>query len=148
MNEHVGTPASAIGISLSVDVAKGRNLVFQTYVERDSNLAWINQLLDKLNAAGDRQTSIYSLADWEKQLASDEFSYQDTTTKMMMIDEREKEKAVSWANSGRKGDFKRTPQDQTHYDQLVENLKRLKMTIDKEKDIIADLKKKIGAIAA
>jgi len=55
MAEPVPTPVAALGMSISVDVAPGANLVFQTHLDRDSEIGEIDELVSKALSVGDRK---------------------------------------------------------------------------------------------
>lgn len=141
-------PSPAIGISLSVDVAKGRNLVFQTHLEQSSPLAFINEQLDKLNSAADRQQAIYEIEGYEFQLHHDEKRLAVFTNQLNEIAIRESNKAAEWANSDRRGEYRTSEPELKRAAELRQSLKDLEETLKFTRKRIEDLKAKVGEKAA
>jgi hypothetical protein len=62
----------AIGVSYTITLDEKRAIVMQTHIDGEAPLAEINQLLDKLGAAGDRQELRYRLEKLDKEIAEHE----------------------------------------------------------------------------
>ena len=58
----------AIGYSITVDVAPGRQMVFQHFVGDDESDATVSQRIDRLMAFADRQRARYELPDIAEEL--------------------------------------------------------------------------------
>ena len=63
-----GETAPALGISLNAQFAAGRQLVFQTHVERDTAKEVIASLVAKWNDVIDAEEAYYGLPEMEKQV--------------------------------------------------------------------------------
>lgn len=59
MSETVPTPVPALGMSLSVDIAPGANVVFQTHLDRECLVEDIDDLLGKAMTAANRQRAAF-----------------------------------------------------------------------------------------
>lgn len=58
----------ALGMSLQVDLGAGRVCTLQTFVPSDCSSVELNQMLDKMTAAGARQRSSYKIEELERDL--------------------------------------------------------------------------------
>jgi hypothetical protein len=63
----IEAPVAALGIQAEIVVNENRKLTFQTHVSHHAPRREINDLIDKLNAIGDRQKDAYELTKVEAQ---------------------------------------------------------------------------------
>ena len=56
----------ALGVSINAQVDQGRVIVFQTHVDADIGAEELDNLLDKLNVAADRQAAFYEIPQLKK----------------------------------------------------------------------------------
>jgi hypothetical protein len=131
-----------IEISLTVDVSKGRALGFRTAIDRESSLAWMNTLLDKINAAADRQMAVYELDALEFQLRHDKRVFEQCTTDYFAIEQRI---AREWAtDTRRKGDPKLTAKEEQEKTNAKSMMERMQAQIGAVQDKITEIKAKVG----
>lgn len=137
--------AAAIGISLSIDVGKGCNIVFQTHVPQVSEAGYLNDVLDKLQAAAERQHAKVQLAEAEFQLDHDRRIFEQITTDFAAIELREheaREKFYEGRKVNDRRDWKRSPSEEQHRTQMLDQVARLKLQIGTVEKRIAELKAK------
>lgn len=135
-------PLPAIGISLSMDIGKGSNLVFQTHVPQLSEANYINDVLDKLRLAAVRQQSQADLEATEFQLGHDQRTLEMLSADFRRISLREEEEMNEWISSGRKGPWRRNERQEQHREKMIEQMKHMEFQIEAVKSRIEDLKKK------
>jgi hypothetical protein len=127
--------AVAIGVTVQVNLAEGRQLILQTALPRDASPADLNGLLDKLGKAADRQETRYRIPGLKAVRAS-----HIKTRKSLEEDfERiEKQAAVEWQRKKKQGDPVLSPQETQHKINAGVNIKRLGEEIKKLDDEIAE----------
>lgn len=64
--------APALGMSLQVDLGMGRVATLQTFVPSDCSMRQLNETLDKMTRAGDRQRAHYRLEELHRELSEEE----------------------------------------------------------------------------
>lgn len=57
-----------LGFSLQVDLGAGRVATLQTFLPNDCSLVELNEMLDKMTSAGDRQRAHYQIEGFEREL--------------------------------------------------------------------------------
>lgn len=136
------TDTPAIGISLSVEVGKGRNLVFQSHIDRDCETLVINDLLDKLNVAAERQMARCAIEDLRHRLAMAKLTLQNVTTDYYKIEEREAEAERKWnADPRRHGQWKRSDREEQHRAQIQTILERTNKEVEEYKRLLDEAEK-------
>lgn len=139
---HMTAPEPAIGISIQVDVAKGRAMVFQTHIGRDVSLAELNALLDRMNVAADRQLAIYELEALDFQLRHDQRILEQCTTDFFAIEARVQHE---WNNDPRRrGSLKLTAKEEQEKKNAESMIARMKAQIAATEQKIKDYTVKIG----
>jgi|SRR5215831_12661919 len=138
MSEIEKTPS--IGVSLQVPLANARQLVMQTFVDRECPAAELNALLDKLRGAADRQDAVAQLSVTQKLLADTEKQARDQDVRIAQV---EANIAANWENGGRRGDPALSPKERDdmitahkNAQTLKDNIARIKAEITKYEAII------------
>lgn len=62
------TEAAALGVSLQVSVGEGRVAVLQTHIPGDCSVVELNEMLDKLAVAGERQRARGKIEEYEEEI--------------------------------------------------------------------------------
>lgn len=110
------TPSIGISYQLTLQNDK-RQLVLQSFVERDCSLGELNVLLDKMRAAGERQQAYSMVFDLERAIERE----QEAAKKQAIVIAKEDFKAkAEWANGKRRGDMRLSPQQVTRQEQAQE----------------------------
>ena len=135
-------PVPAIGISLSYDLGGGANLVFQTHVPQIADARFVDDTLDKLRTSANRQQAFYSIEKQEFDLQQEKRLFELAAADFARVEQQYEEEKQKWYGSGRKGDYKLDERQSKHREQMLENLKRLKFTIETATERLEELKKK------
>lgn len=115
----------AIGMSLSIEIGRGRSIVFQSHIERDSDLPAINSLLDKITAAADRQQAKCAVEDLRHRYQLQKSALENLMLDFYKIEEREAKEEREWnADPRRHGQWKRSEKEETHRSQMQSALRR------------------------
>jgi hypothetical protein len=133
----------SIGISFSIQMGQtGRSLVMQTFVARDGDVKQLNDALDKMRAAADRQVAVLALEKVKLDLSQAE---QMAITQAARIEQVDKNIAAAWARGSKRGDPVLTAKERTEQQQAYANAEALKGIIAKHKQDIAAFEAIIGA---
>lgn len=134
------TESPTIGISLNMQFAAGRTVVFQTFVPQDVNVDGLNVILDKLNSVGDRAEAFYAQDQARKQLEVEENAATNIVRRLSEVESNIQIKAA--------GDGKRIPkpsaQDEVAKKQALDNVAESKRRIATCKKYLAELIEKAG----
>ena len=100
----VVAPEPALGFSYSINLDKEamRGLVFQAHVPVSASVEQVNDLLDKMCIAANRQLAIAEVAKAERALVEHEAKAQEIEHQLATVEELSK---ARWAASGRKGEW-------------------------------------------
>src|SRR6516162_3136886 len=124
------TDEAALGISLNIDVGRGKNFVLQTHVPRDGQNGMWNDTLDRMMEAAQRQVARCSLPDLKAQWELRKLRLSQMETDFIGLNMREESLAAEWnKDNRRRGPWKRPHQEQTHRDEMVVNIARVKQEI-------------------
>lgn len=122
--------ATALGISLSVNLSSSHALVMQTHVEADCALTDLNALVDKLTRVCDRQAAKYKLDDMRKNL-----KLHETTMARAVGDLNDLDARFRAEHTARKhhGEFKLNDRQTADRSNTVKSIERFKEEIAKIK---------------
>ena len=130
----------ALGISINAQVDQGRVLVFQTHVDADMSAEKLDELLDKLNVAADRQAAFYEIPGLMKAVRLEE---DRLNLAMHNIADMEAKKALVAQANGR-----RTPRDDAAEKiaktNAMDQLQRQKEIVAEVKAALADVRTRAG----
>ena len=90
----------SIGISYQITVWGGRQLVLQSFIDRNCSKEELDKLLDKLHDAGERQFA-YGKVDEIKLMLEQELK--NAAQHQFNLDEVLNQAEVEWSNGGRRG---------------------------------------------
>ena len=135
-------PVPAIGISLSYNLGESGNLVFQTHVPQIADARFVNDTLDKLRAAATRQEAFFAVEKQEFALQNEKRLFELAAADFARIEQQYEEEKQKWYGRGRKGEYQLDERQSKHREQMLENLKRLKLTIETATERLEVLKKK------
>lgn len=112
--------APALGFSLQIGIGKDRQIVFQSHLDQDAPLQKLNLLLDKINAAADRQIARTAIEDHKRLIAQREAALRNLKLDFVMIEERERLQEAAWnQDSRRHGNWKRDDKQDKHRQEML-----------------------------
>ncbi len=132
--------APALGISLSLQYAGGRTVVFQTHVPQETPQAGIDEILDRLNGSADRAEAFYAQEQARKQLEVDENVLANIVKRLSDVESNIQLKAAADGRRNPKLSAQDEMQKKQAYDSLAEANKR----VDIDRAHLADLIRKAG----
>ena len=158
MNEHSKTPPDqipAIRISMSQRFDDYRALTFDTHVMADCDMQEINERLDKLRNAAERQKAISHLPTAKGILKDKQDGLKQETEKLFQLEAEAGVLQSRWtqahADSGRRGEMKMGPQqkaDMMRLDGQLATSRQSLVTLQKDiavhERLIADMEELIG----
>jgi hypothetical protein len=93
----------SIGISYQVALHGARQLVLQSFIDRDCSKADLNELLDKLRNAGERQFAWGQIDDLNLKIEQEHINAQQHQVRLEKADQQIKQE---WANGNRRGEVR------------------------------------------
>jgi hypothetical protein len=130
MDELEKTPS--IGISYQIQTRQSRQLVLQSFVERDCKPEELDALLDKMRAAGDRQISWEKIDDLQLALKQE---YINAQNQQVRIDTEDAAVKRDWKN--RRGEVVLTDHQQKKQREAYETAEGIKSRIRDIKEALA-----------
>lgn len=131
----------ALGISVELQYAGGRKMVFQTHTEQAASLDALNALLDKMNAAADRAEAYYAQEQARRQLEVEENAAANIAKRLSEVEANIQIKSV--AEGGR-----RNPQlsakESMDKKQALDSVEESRRRVATCREHLADLIKKAG----
>lgn len=125
------TPSIGISYQLTLQNDK-RQLVMQSFVERDCSKEELNALLDKMRAAGERQQAYSMVADFNRAIEQEHVNASDQQVRIEKADETLKKE---WANGSRRGDLRLTQAQSQRQREAYDTAEAIKLRIARlEKD--------------
>lgn len=123
----------SIGISYQVALHGQRQLVLQSFIDRNCSKEELNQLLDKLRNAGERQFAWGQIDDLQLKIEQEHINAQQHQIRIEKADEMVKKE---WDNGSRRGDVRLTQsqqQKQREAYEIAEGIKeRIKLLTGKK----------------
>jgi hypothetical protein len=135
MKDKVLPGEPAIGFSLDCKINDRRAFVIQTYLPIDAEPKQVNQLLDRLLIAADRQEVRYRLKDMRLLLEKSEAELPMHEKKLV---EFEDSAVRRHKVGGRKADFEWKGNDATNRDNLLQSVAMARVNIDRIKKGIVE----------
>lgn len=128
----------ALGISINAQVDQGRVIVFQTHVDVDTDAKALDELLDKLNIAADRQAAFYELPLLQKSIRVEkdrlhamETGYADMERRRAIVNE---------ANTGRRKAPELTAKEEIDKTNAADQIRR-------QREIVAEVEANLKTTA-
>ena len=118
----VEVPGWGVSISVALDKAGQRSMVFQTHVPQDMSREDINTLVDLAFAIADRQADSYRLVELVHDLRLAKKALANSKADLIRIDA---DHVQRWENSGKRGDPKRHPNEEANRNNVLVNIKKL-----------------------
>lgn len=140
MSEHFEEPM--LGLSLNGELPGKRNIVIQGHIERDADPKRLNEVLDKMRTAMDRQFAFGALEQLKLQLQQEEKLASDHAKRMAQVDENIK---VAWGRGNKRGDPVLTAKEREQQAQAYAHAEECKNRIAIVKKNIAECEAIIGA---
>lgn len=141
MDDSKGDTAPALGISLSLQYAGGRTVVFQTHVPQETPQAGVDEILDRLNGSADRAEAYYAQDQARRQLEVEENAAANIARRLSEVEANIQTKSV--AEGGRRNP-KLSAQDEMQKKQALDSVEESKKRVATCKAHLADLIKKAG----
>lgn len=126
----------AAAITFTASISQNRQIVMQTYLDRDSDLSEFHKVLDKFDKAIGRQEAKTNLEDHRANLAVEEKTLGQLVDDFNMIEQRS---ADAWKQRGKQGDPKLNPAESAQKENAKVTIGRYKDAITKRKADIARL---------
>jgi hypothetical protein len=132
----------SIGISYTVELPGKKALVMQSFVGRDDPPKLLNDVLDKIRVASERQFAFGAIQQLKLQLEQEQKIASDHAARLAQVDENIKRE---WTNGGRRGEIKLSQKQQQDQQQAYAHAEECKKRIDKVRKDIAEYEAMIGA---
>lgn len=134
----------SIGISYQVTLQNDkRQLVMQSFVERDCSKEELNALLDKIRNAGERQQAFSMIFDLERAL---EREYDIGRKHQITIEKEDAKIKAEWANGSRRGDVRLSQNQLQKQQQAYDVAEDIKDRIEKLKVAKAEWEAKLATL--
>ena len=126
----------AAAVTVTAQISQNRQIVIQTYLDRDSNLATFNRLLDKFSKTIERQEAFSSLESEKANLEVEEKALRNLGEDFGAIEERSRK---AWEKANKRGTWRLSDVEETHKKGALTNIERYKEVIAKRRIEIARL---------
>ena len=133
----------AAQVTMTAQTSSNRSIVMQTYLPRDAALGMYHGVLDKMSTAIDRQEAKANLEGLEAEQALEEKTLKAMEEDYLAVPARAR---AAWQASGRKGEYKPSPQEQAQKGQAEQGIKRFRESIEKRKGAIAKCRATIAKV--
>jgi len=130
----------ALGVSVNVQFAAGRQVVFQTHVPQECSAEDLNILLDKMNAVADRAEAFYAQEQARKQLEVEENALNNLVRRLGEMETNIQTKAVA---DGRRNP-KLSAQDEMAKKQVTDSVEESRRRVATCRKYMAELIEKAG----
>ncbi len=134
----VDTPA--LGVSMNLQFAAGRQVVFQTHLPQECSAEDLNALLDKMNAVGDRAEAFYAQEQARRQLEVEEDALNNIVRRLSEVETNIQTKAVA---DGRRNP-KLSAQDEVQKKQALDQVEASKKRVAACRKHLQELIEKAG----
>lgn len=139
MKDKIGPGEPAIGFSIDCKVNDRRAMVIQTYLPLDAAPKVINEVLDRLLVAADRQEVRYRLKDMRLLLEKSEQELPMHEKKLVEFEDSAIRRHEGQVHAGRKrADFEWKGAEATNRDNLIQSVAMARVNIDRIKKAIAE----------
>lgn len=132
-----GETAPALGISLNAQFAAGRQLVFQTHIDRDTDATVIGSLVAKWNDVIDIEEAYYSLPELEKSVEVNKNQLYLINQQLGEIDRRQRV-----TDRGRTVPL--SAKDQADRSNALKSKERAEELLKKSQDLLDETRKKVA----
>lgn len=129
--------APALGFSITANIHDRSQIVAQSFVPLDSSEDQINEALDKVMKALDRQHAKYQVKDLERKMEQEDLILRSQIEKVADL---QNTAAAEHTASGRRGEFKLNPQQKVAVDNAKKTIEGMKFNVERYRVNIAELK--------
>lgn len=126
---------AALGFSYSITLDDKRSLVLQTHMPLDCAAADLNNALDKMSRAADRQAARYMIKALQKSLGMQKKQLRRVTEDLQRQDDVNRSKFVA---ANKKGEYRLSNEQEAHRNNVL-------VTQERFKEEIADIEREIKA---
>ena len=130
----------SIGISYTCELPGKKALVMQSFVPRDCPASQLDDVLDKVRVAGERQFAFGAVIQLKLQLEQEEKMARDHASRMAQVDENIK---AEWNRGNRRGDPTLSAKQRQDQAQAYAHAEESKVRIAKVRAEIAEFEAKI-----
>jgi hypothetical protein len=134
------TEVPSIGISVNLQYAAGRSMVFQTHVPQSVTVEGLDVITDKLNAVADRAEAYYAQEPARRQLEIEQKSLDNMARRLSEVDDNIRLNAMA---SNRR-EHKPSAQEEKAKKQALDTLEEGKRRVAECKAFLDSLIKKAG----
>lgn len=126
--------APALGFSITSNITDRSQIVVQSFVPLDAPLEQINDVLDKVMKACDRQRARYLIDDFKLKLQMEENSLEAqrkvAAAYVAKLADLKNAYQAEWDTSGKRSEFKLSHQQQSNVEKVQLDIENMKKTID------------------
>lgn len=133
--------APAIGFSIAIQLDEKHGITAQTHVDQTASLTSINEILDKVQAAIERQATKSKLVGWREKLKYDEKKLAQLKEDFASIDQRHK---AEWERGGKRGSFKLGVKEEAERRNALSTIDRYELEIGLDKENIVECEAKLA----
>jgi hypothetical protein len=127
----------AAQISMTAQISQNRQIVIQTYLDRDSHQSVFNAVLDKLNRSIERQEAKVRIEEEEANLEVEEKALRNLVEDFAAIEDRSRK---AWERANKRGQWRLSEAEEAHKKGALTNVERYKEVIAKRKQTLAKLR--------
>jgi len=140
-NGHGNGKDPFLNIAYTVALVDQRQFQFTTFVSRDCDKQQLDDVLDKLVKAGDRQRAYTNKKDFIERMEREEIML--AKAESMLATAMAQEKA-DWERRGKRGEYMPTAKDRKELNQLTSSMDAGRAAIKKYRDQIEECDRLIG----
>jgi hypothetical protein len=133
----------AVAITVTSQVGTNRNIVLQTFMDRDAPIAAFHAVVDKLTTTSNRQEAILQLEEEEATLDRVKRTLDQQIADFNLVEPRAE---AAWQASGKKGTFKMNPNEIAAKENCKKNIEQFRSAIKKHEEQIAKYKAVIAKV--
>jgi hypothetical protein len=130
-----------INIAVDVPTTDQRRYQFSTFIERDCSPAELNAIVDKITACGQRIRAIGERKIFQETLEKEE---RDLVKGIRLRAQKDEIDHEDWEKRNKRGDFRRSAQDEANWEKLGQAIEDNKARIAKCREMIAECDRMIG----
>ena len=140
-NGHIKMESDGLGLGIrfASTVGNGKQMEMTAGIPLDWDAAAINAVLDKIAAVMDRQAARYMLIDMEMDIKAEENRLQ---TNYSEIERQIKLYKAEFEASGKRGEWKPSPTQANHLDNVDKNIPLIQRTIAEKRQRFEAMKEK------
>ena len=131
----------ALGISLELQYAGGRKVVFQTFVARETPQEGIDAILDRLNGSADRAEAYYAQEQAKRQLEVEENAQANIVRRLSEVEGNIQLKA---SQENRRGGYRPSVKDEMDKKQAHDTVEESRRRVKACRDHLDELIRKAG----